>query len=242
MRAAVVILSTLALAACHVESHAEGEEARQTGGTATNRTFEVGAFDAVTLAGSHNIVVRVGPAASVRAEGAAADLDRLDIRTDDGTLRIGTRKEWAKNHRFGPVTVHVTTPSLAAASLAGSGDMKIDRVEGKHFSASVAGSGDIEVGQMKVGEAKINIAGSGGAKAAGSASSIRISIAGSGGVDMGGVESRTASVSIAGSGDVTARATETADISLMGSGNALISGTAKCKVSSMGSGKARCGA
>lgn len=238
----IVFASVLALGACNVS--ADAQDNADTSTTRVQRSFEVGSFDSVSLGGPHNVVVQVGPAASVRAEGPAAELDRLKIEVRGGALEIGTRKDKSRTIHIGrtpPVTIYVTTPTLKAAAIGGSGDMRIDKVEGAKFSAAVGGSGDITIDALKVGTASFSVAGSGGIKAAGSAGKADISVVGSGDVDVGDVETRSASVSITGSGDVKTRAMETADVSIMGSGDVTVSGPAKCSVSKMGSGDVRCG-
>lgn len=244
MRSAIILVSTLALAACNFSAGAQEGEGGGDGRVA-QRSFDVGTFDGVALAGSHDVVVTVGGAPSVRAEGDAGIIERLDIRVQDGKLRIGTKKgtNWSASflRNRAPVTIHVTAPSLSFAAVAGSGDMKIDKVEGDSFSGSIAGSGDMEIGSIAVGSADFSVAGSGDIKAAGTAGTAKVSIAGSGDVDLGAVESRTADVSVVGSGDVRTKAMESADVSIMGSGNVTVAGTAKCTVSKRGSGDVRCG-
>ena len=246
MRAALILVPALALAACNIVADAQEGAGDQAQGETTQRDYQVGAFDSVSLGGHHNVVVQVGPAVSVRAQGSAAELDRLEIEVRDGDLHIGTKKgeKWSIgfNRDRPPVTIYVTTPSLAAASIGGSGDMKIDKVEGDGFSAAIGGSGDMQIASLRVGTADFSIAGSGGIRAAGTAQRTDVSIAGSGDVSLAELESRSASVSIVGSGDVSARAMETADVSIMGSGDVAISGPAKCTISKMGSGDVRCGA
>lgn len=244
MRAALIMASVLVLAACNFSADAQertGESGRS--GQSGQRSFDVGGFDAVSAAGAYDVVVTVGPAASVRAEGDADELERMEIRVENGTLKIGRQRErgfmsgW-KNK--GPVTVYVSVPALRAASLAGAGDMTIDRIEGQAFNGSIAGAGDMKIGLIRVAEARFDIAGAGNMTATGSAARSEISIAGAGDVNMEGVESRTAKVSIAGSGDVRARATETADISIVGSGDVTLGGGARCNVSKLGAGEVRC--
>jgi hypothetical protein len=244
MRTLLIVASTCVLAACNMAADAQDGE-RSGSGRTTQQSYTVGEFDGVALAGAQNVVVTVGGAPSVRAEGDAETIERLDIRVEDGTLRIGMKKgtrwnvDWHNDRA--PVTVYVTAPRLSSAAVAGSGDMTIDKVEGDRFKASVAGSGDLAIASLRVGEADFSIAGSGDIRASGSAGRTDISIAGSGDVDLGGVESRSAEVSIVGSGDVRARASETADVSIMGSGNVTMAGTARCSVSKRGSGDVRCG-
>jgi hypothetical protein len=227
MRAAILLTSVLALAACNVCDYA------------------LSGFERIELAGSPDVIVTVGPAASVSAEGDQKTLDRLDIRVENGELKIGSKKRggWfhSDNDHGRHVTIRVTLPKLAAASIAGSGDMRIDKVEGDRFGGAIAGSGDMEIAALKVGAADFSIAGSGAVSAKGSAESTNVSIAGSGDVDVAGVTARTAKISVMGSGNVSANASESADVSVMGSGDVTMTGTGRCTTHKMGSGDVRCG-
>jgi hypothetical protein len=225
-------------AACSAGAQDGGGDRNRAQGS---RNFEVGAFQTVALEGSHDVIVTVGGAPSVRAEGDADAIERLDIRVENGALKIGSRRSdgWFSRHS-GHVTVHVTAPALNGASIGGSGDMRIDRVQAAAFDASIGGSGDMQIGALRAGRAEFSIAGSGGIRAAGSADDADISIAGSGSVSGEGFETKRADVSIVGSGDVTLRATEAVDASIMGSGDVTVHGSARCSVSKMGSGDVHC--
>ncbi|HYI63278.1 MAG TPA: head GIN domain-containing protein [Allosphingosinicella sp.] len=241
MRNLLAIAPIAILAAACSAGAREGDE--RPSGAQGQRAFEVGAFESVSLEGSHDVVVTVGGAPSVRAEGDAEALERLDIRVENGNLRISDRRRgggWFSRHRSGHVTVHVTAPALNAASIGGSGDMRIDRVEAPNFAASIGGSGDMAIGALRARRASFSIAGSGGIRAAGQAEEADISIAGSGGVSAEALETRRADVSIVGSGDVSLRASEAVDASIMGSGDINVTGTARCSVSKMGSGDVHC--
>jgi len=233
---AILFLSTIALAACSAD-------AAPSHGGSTSRTYDVGSFDAVSLEGRHDVIVKVGAPASVRAEGDANALDQLKISVDNGSLKVEEKKHgWNWGSNKGHATIYVTVPALKAAALGGSGNIRIDHVDGRDFSASVGGSGNIDLATMQVGKADFSLAGSGNIKAAGKASNASISIAGSGNVNAGNVETRTASISIMGSGNANIRALDKADVVLMGSGGANVTGSAKCSLSKMGSGSLRCGA
>jgi hypothetical protein len=236
MRGAILI-PVLLLGACSMGEASEGSAQRG------SRDFQVGAFDKISLAGSPDVVVTVGGAPSVRAEGDSAVIEKLDIRVENGTLRIGYKKGdwsfgWSRNRT--PVTIRVSAPSLTAAEVAGSGDMKIDRIEGGDFAGEIAGSGEIDIAGLRARNARFAIAGSGGVTAAGTAETADFEIAGSGDVRAGRLQVKRAKVSIAGSGNVETKAMETADVSIMGSGDVVVTGPAKCTISKMGSGEVRC--
>ncbi|URW75634.1 DUF2807 domain-containing protein [Sphingomonas donggukensis] len=236
------VLAALPLVACGTIDEAKGEKVAGTG-AGSSRTFQVADFTGVELAGFDDVDVTVGPAFSVRADGRSEDLDKLDIRKDGSTLHVGRRKGdgwgWGKDGKG--VTVRVTMPAIALASLAGSGNLKVDKVSGGDFRGELAGSGDLSVGQLAANSAKLDIAGSGGIRAAGQVRALSVSIAGSGDVDAKGLRADSADISIAGSGNVTADVTGDASIDLMGSGDVTLGQGARCKINKMGSGEVRCG-
>jgi hypothetical protein len=235
MRGAILI-PALMLGACSVGEAGESQS--------TSRDFAVGAFDRISLAGSPNVLVTVGGAPSVRAEGDSRLVEKLEIKVENGVLRIGFKKgNWSFGWRkdSGPVTIHVSAPAIRGAEVAGSGDLKIDKVEGGDFTGDIAGSGEIQLASLRARNASFSIAGSGGVIASGTAETAEFEIAGSGDVRAGGLQVRTAKVSIAGSGNVETKATESADVDIMGSGDVVVTGGAKCSVNKMGSGEVRCG-
>lgn len=209
------------------------------------RGYHVAPFDSVAAAGANLVIVHVGGAPAVSAQGPAETLDKMEVVVEHGGLEIRPRREFRDHFNWNSLkraTFTVTAPRLTAASVAGSGEMRVDRVAGDRFAASVAGSGNLDIGELRVGRANLSVAGSGDLTARGRAERADVSVAGSGNVRARGVSSRTASVSIAGSGDAELSADGTASVSIIGSGNALIAGRARCTVSRIGSGTARCDA
>lgn len=212
-------------------------------GPAVQRSYRVDAFDRIEVAGPYDVEVRTGAAPTVQAKGRQRALERMVVEVRDGQLRIRTQKQrglsWSIN--ADKVALVVTMPSLAGATIAGSGVIRADRVRGKSFEGSVAGSGEIAIGSLQVDALKLAIAGSGGTKAAGGrVNSAALDVAGSGSIDTRAVRAESAKVVIAGSGNVAAQATGTASVSIMGSGDVEIIGGAKCSVSKQGSGDVRC--
>jgi len=238
MRAAALLSAAMIVGACHAGSHSEATE------PTAQRSYQVGAFDRIALAGSSDVIVTVGGAVSVRAEGDSDTLERLEVTVQGGQLNIGLRRNsggWFSWGHHRGVTVHVTVPSLAGASIAGSGDMRIDRVQGARFAGSITGSGNMNVAAVAVQEASFSITGSGDIAAAGNAQQAGASIVGSGDLRLGALEAANATLAVAGSGDIAIRATQTAAIELRGSGDITVSGPARCTISKSGSGNVRCG-
>ncbi|WP_324805733.1 head GIN domain-containing protein [Sphingomonas sp. LY29] len=238
LRFIAVAAVALTTAACHYSADAEDRDP----GPKVDRTYQVGSFDKIQVAGPYDIKVVSGGAPGITASGGSALLDETDVIVENGTLKIipkkrkGVRFNWTRD---GGATFTVNAAALRGASIAGSGDIVIDRVAGD-FEGEVAGSGNLAIAAATGGKMKLAIAGSGDVRAAGNVDSVDISIAGSGGVDAAGLATKVADVSIAGSGNVRARASDTADVSIMGSGDVELTGGAKCNVSKHGSGDVRC--
>jgi hypothetical protein len=236
--AAAVIAASAATSAC-------GHSRESDGGPTTSRTFPVGAFTEIEAAGPYDVTVRTGSAPSVSASGPQNVLQHMIVEVQGGKLSIHPEKErgWFHHgiHYRGKVEIVVTVPTLSAATLAGAGDMRIDKVQGNEFKGTLAGAGGLHVDSIQVQSLEFTIAGAGDAKLGqGSANSVEYSIAGAGDIDAKGITSQTAKVSIAGSGSISANASAAADVSIMGAGNVDIAGGAKCSVHKMGAGDVRC--
>ena len=238
----LMILAALPLVACGSVSAGgrDGEAVAPTGAGAA-RSFAVSDFTGVKLAGADDVDVTVGGAFSVRADGPAEELDKLDIRKDGSTLKIGRKRNMAGWSKGKGVTIHVTMPAIQAASLAGSGNLTVDRVQAQDFDGNLSGSGDLKLGRVSATTASFNIAGSGAIGASGEVGALKIAIAGSGNVEAPALKASEAEVSIAGSGSVAAEVNGPASISIMGSGDVTLGGKPQCETSKMGSGDVRCG-
>lgn len=235
MRIAFLSVPFVLLAACNVS----GEAAAGPG----TRDYALTGFDRVALGGPDDVAVRVGPAASVRAEGDNAVLDQLEITVVGGELRV-KRKDggWFSHGPNGTARVTVTMPAIRGASVAGSGNMMVDRVKASGFSGAVGGSGDLAIATIESDAIDLSIGGSGDIKIAqGKAGRTKSEVAGAGSIDAAGVMSGDVDVSVAGSGDVELGASRAASVSLVGSGDVTITGGAKCSVSKVGSGDVKCG-
>ena len=219
-----------------------GESQAQSGG-AVQRQYRVGQFNEVSVAGPYDVQVRTSGAPSVVASGPKQLIDRLVVEVRNGKLMIHPRRErnFRWNVSWGIARIQVTGPMLRAASVAGSADLKVDRIAGRGFAASVAGSGDLQLGSVQVQSLQMSVAGSGDVRVnAGRARDVKYSVAGSGDIDARNVPADTAVVSVAGSGDVLGRVSRSAQVSVVGSGDVRLTGGASCRVSRIGSGRVTC--
>ena len=234
MRALFVLAtSILVLAGCSA-----GGAAVPGSGANGQRSFTVGNFQRIDLAGPYNVIVRVGEQPSVRAEGDESALQHLQIRVEGDRLRIDVEPgSWTFN---GQATVYVTAPTLIAAALAGSGNMQVGPFRSAEFEASVAGSGNLVMERLEGEGARFDIAGSGNVRAAGAVRQARLDVVGSGNGNLADLQTQDARISVAGSGDARIHATGRAAVSAAGSGNVTVTGGAHCEISSVGSARVNC--
>ncbi len=240
---ALTLAAACLLAACGMSDDSRAGEIAAEADAGGARSFPATGFEKVELRGPDNVSIAVGPAFSVRATGPAKVLEKLVVRVVDGELRVERERDglWQWDGK-GEAQVAVTLPRLTAASIAGSGDMKIDRAEAPSFQASVAGSGNLAIDRLTTDSADITVAGSGNITLAGEAKEVGISVAGSGDVAADKLVAGSLAVSSVGSGDIDAAATGPVTASVMGSGDVTVTGTTDCNVTKMGSGDVKCGA
>nr|WP_310525449.1 head GIN domain-containing protein [Polymorphobacter sp.] len=209
---------------------------------AAERSYTVGSFDRLAVAGSSDVAVTTGKAISVRASGDEAALDKLEITVENGTLQVRNKSRYGMNWGGNAKTrVVITVPMLRTTDVAGSGNVTVDRIDTPDFTASVSGSGGLNLPKLTTAKSRFSVAGSGNVSAAGTSTETKASVAGSGNLNIPGLKSSVLSASVSGSGSVDAFATTTASVSVAGSGDVRVRGGARCAISKSGSGSVDCG-
>ncbi len=229
-----MVLAALGLAAC------SGGEEKDSQPHADVRPLALRDFTAVTLESADQVEISRGPGFAVRVEADQGLRERLDIRRDGDTLRIGRKGGGSWTARDGVAHIRIAMPAISAAALAGSGDIAIDQAD-DGFSGTLGGSGDMTIGQLRGERASLTVAGSGTIAAAGSVRHLALSVAGSGDIDARQVRAAAATVSIAGTGTVTADIDGPAQVTVVGSGSATLGTNARCTVNRVGTGEVTCG-
>jgi hypothetical protein len=204
-------------------------------GNVIDEPRDVTGFTRLIVQGPLDVVVR------------AADADRVVVHADDNiapliettllgsTLVVGVRAGASFRTRTDP-KVRVQARQLAGVVLRGSGDVRVDRVEGDVFEATLQGSGDIVVDSARVKAVAVSIAGNGDVRIKGAADSLGVVLDGSGDVHCADLPARQAAVRIAGSGDVRVHATEELKVDIDGSGDVRYRGAPRITKSIRGSG------
>lgn len=149
------------------------------GGPVRTEQRDLGNFHAVEMRGAADLVVDVGPAASLRITADATTLGELKNRVVEGKLIIEHERHWAW---LGGSTLklHLTTPSLDALVMNGAGDVTINGVAGgqlellldgagkmqatgatDRLAAHLNGAGDMDLSRLAAGNADVSVNGAG---------------------------------------------------------------------------------
>ena len=213
IRTTLILTSAAALAvavsACGLRIENDGPH--------TVQTRTVGTFDRIDLRGSTNVVVTRGHSARLTVSGGRNRVRDVITRVESGTLVVEERNADATLHLGGDgPTVTVSTPSLAAARLDGSGDLSVAGLAGGPLQIRVDGSGDVDAhGRLDALDAAVD---------------------GSGDLDLGDVVAQSAKVDLSGSGDADVHAVHTLSAVVSGSGDVSYAGDPRVTRNVSGSG------
>ena len=194
-------------------------------GPTVSRNYQVGKFQKIEVAGPYEVQVRTGANPSVSANGSEKLLERtvVEVKGDKLLIRPEESKGWFHFgwSTHGKANFTVTVPQLSGATIAGSGGIKVDKVQGDRFEGTVAGSGGLDVGASRRPDAQARDRRVGQRQGGIGQGAVGATMTSPGRATSTprGVQTQQAKVSIAGSGSVKAHATGTADVSIMGSGD-----------------------
>lgn len=167
----------------------------QGSGVPATEARHVPAFAAVDLAGANRVAVRVGGKRNVvvHADDNLVKLITTDVRS--GVLVIRDTGSFTTKSAM---RVDVTVPTLAKATLSGTGILNVDAVKGKRFAVRLPGSGVIG--------------------ASGAVDRLDATLGGSGDMQLENLIARDARVGVPGSGRLQVHATEMLRATISGSG------------------------
>ncbi len=193
-------------------------------------------FEGIALEGPDDVIVTQGDQFAVALDGDKDAARFLNLYVRDGVLHVGRRG----GHWNGDTTVRVTMPALTRIMLVGSGDMQVEKLDGKAFSALVTGSGDLNVNEVISDNVALTLRGSGDVAMTGTTRALGVNLLGSGDIQLGDLNAQTADITLRGSGSVQAHASGSAKLDVTGSGDAHVSGTTQCQITKVGSGDVEC--
>lgn len=171
-------------------------------GVPATQARNVAAFNSVELAGSNNLVIRVGEKQSVVVRADNNLLDRVTTEVQSGKLVIANTP--GSFTTKSPMSVEVNVSTLNALTLTGSGNIVVNGIEAERLKVTLPGSG------MLTGS--------------GTATLLDVTVSGSGTVQFTRLVGNDVRAVVSGSGSIFITATKSLDASVSGSGAILYVG------------------
>ncbi|HMP92644.1 MAG TPA: head GIN domain-containing protein, partial [Phnomibacter sp.] len=187
----IALMASTALSAQWKKIKGEGQPVKEA------RT--VSAFQAVKLSGGMKVLITKG-SHQVQVEAEPNLMPYIETEVSGSTLQVRTKQGYSIGSRG--IVIHVSMPTITAASIAGSGQIEsVGTLDGaSQFDANISGSGDIKMA-ITTGKTKATINGSGDILLQGNTQDVEVRISGSGSYKGFALKATDAKVQISGSGN-----------------------------------------
>jgi len=196
-------------------------------GNLISETKKTDEFHSVETSGSVELYVTQDKGTGHKYHVEAEDnvLPKLEIKTSNGTLKVGTKTGECINPTK-PVKIYVLMEEVKALSISGSGKIESQtKITSEELEIKVSGSGNIDM-EVDTGKLKTDISGSGKALYRGRATEHTMKVSGSGKLNSFDLATETTKITLSGSGNAEIFASDTLDIKISGSGKVLYRGEA----------------
>jgi hypothetical protein len=204
-------------------------------GPIVKKSLNVNDFQGFGLAISGNVFVQQGSKQSVTVEGQQNIIDNMVLVVENGYWKIRFNQNVRNLEKL---NIYITIPTLNAANLSGSGDIKGQGLFKNlgDLQVSISGSGNINL-EVEANAVDSKVSGSGNIKLGGKASSINLAISGSGDIFTKELEVNSAQVQISGSGNANVYAKDNLNVKVSGSGDVYYRGRPRLTSKVSGSGE-----
>jgi hypothetical protein len=175
---------------------------------AATRTYEVSAFEAISVAAGIDADITIGPSRRVVAETKARDFDDLRISVEDNVLKIGRpARSW---FFFGRANykVHVVTPALRSLAASSGADVNVTGPVAGDFSVSASSGSDVDISGIKGGNVKAHASSGSDVDIAGSCVTLKVDASSGSDLDAGNLRCETITVQISSGSDVSVSASK----------------------------------
>jgi hypothetical protein len=213
---------------------------------AERRGYSVTGFDRIQVQGPFVVRVTTGSGSSAYAEGDNRAINEISVQVMGSTLRV--RRNLSSNWGGYPgerdtrsAILYLTTHELEQATVIGTGDLEIDRMEGGRLLVSLGGNGRLAVGEVEADHIALAVTGAGVMEVGGHAETGRVTVEGPGTVLASGLTIENLTVNLNGPGSIEVAAEREANVTSVGNGVVTILGDAACTDRSVGSGQVSCG-
>lgn len=173
---------------------------------AATRTYEVGAFDAVSAAAGIDVEITLGASRSVVAETRADDFDDLRIAVQGNVLKIDRPTRGWSLFRRPSYTVRVVTPALRSLSASSGSDVDVKGPVAGEFTVDSSSGSDVQVAGILGGSVKAQASSGSDLELSGSCTSLDADASSGSNLDARSLRCETVRVQASSGSDVSVSA------------------------------------
>jgi Putative auto-transporter adhesin, head GIN domain len=191
---------------------------------AATRTYDVGAFEAVSAAAGVDVEITVGASRSVVAETQADNFDDLRIAVQGNVLKIDRPARGWSLFRRPSYTVRVVTPALRSLVASSGSDINVKGPVAGEFTVDSSSGSDVQVSGIQGGSVKAQASSGSDLDLAGTCSSLDVNASSGSDLDARSLQCETVTlqassgsdVSVSASRSVAGKATSGSDVKISG--------------------------
>jgi hypothetical protein len=188
-------------------------------GPVEEKVYEVSGFSSVDLATVGKLVVETGETETLRVEAEENLLKYLEIKVQDGELRISDRENVNLVPTKG-VFFYLTVKELETITISGLGDVELPAIVAPKFSVEISGGGNVDIEELTADVLELEISGLGDLSVdGGTVGQQVIVITGGGNYGARHLDSDVADVQVNGLGKATVRVRDRLDVTISGGGS-----------------------
>ncbi|WP_207432215.1 PspC domain-containing protein [Sabulibacter ruber] len=168
----------------------------------TSKIYNVRDFTEVEAGGGYHLRIRQSFRHHVRVTGSNKELDKLQIRVQNGVLKITRDREfmswWDSNSK--PVLIEVEMPDLSLVDLSGAAKAEIMGFAPDNFTLKQSGASEVAI-NISTGRLELSLSGAAKAVLKGHADDLSVSGSGASDVDASRLTSQRAQVDVSGASE-----------------------------------------
>jgi hypothetical protein len=176
---------------------------------AATRTYEVSAFEEISVAAGIDADIVTGPSRRVVAETTAQDFDDLRISVEGNVLKISRPSSiWSFFGSRAKYQVHVVTPALRSLAASSGADVNVTGPIVGDFSVSASSGSTVNVSAIKGGNVKAHASSGSDVEISGSCVTLELEASSGSDLDAGKLRCETITVKASSGSDISVAASK----------------------------------
>jgi predicted small secreted protein len=217
-----LIALSLLLTGCNgIVVFGKGGKTIRASDTLMSETREASGFTAIDMRAAGRLVITQGDVESLAVRGSDNVVPLVKTSVQDGVLVIEMEELVIVTDMddFNALTFTIGVKDLAALTVSGAADVKMDGLAASRLKMSISGAGKIDFSGLSVDTLSLVLSGAGDVTLSGETSSASIMLTGVGNIDAARLKVQTADITLQGLGNATLWVMGKLTGSISGAGN-----------------------